>query len=220
MEYNNDTQHLIASYWDERSAGFDEEHDTEDLALWSDELEKLIAGNGAGTVLDVGTGTGFLAMLAAGLGYETSGVDISGEMLAIGKKKAGLRHLQIRYEQCPCEKLIFEDNSFDAVINCRVMWTLPDPESAVKEWMRVLKPGGRIISFMRMMTMTGGHIEEMYGKAIDLPLLAGDRASYTDVYRKAGLQDIRVIELPQAMSSADMPHWTAFVGIKAKEPSL
>ena len=156
MEYHNDTQHLIASYWDERSAGFDEEHDTEDLALWSAELEKLI----------------------------------------------------------------FEDNSFDAVINCRVMWTLPDPESAVKEWMRVLKPGGRIISFMRMMTMTGGHIEEMYGKAIDLPLLAGDRASYTDVYRKAGLQDIRVIELPQAMSSADMPHWTAFVGIKAKEPSL
>lgn len=139
------------------------------------------------------------------------------ERSAIAERKAKIRHLDIRYDQCPCEKIFYENDTFDTVINCRVMWTLPDPEAAVREWIRILKPGGKVISFMRMMDMSGGQISEIYGEEIDFPLRGGDRKDYTDVYERAGLKDIKVTELPEALSSSDMPHWTAFSGIKTKE---
>ena len=75
----------IAAFWNGRAAEFDSEHDTEDLALWSRTLEQAIGLNGAGSVLDVGTGTGFLALLLAKLGYTVSGVDIAADMLAQGR---------------------------------------------------------------------------------------------------------------------------------------
>ena len=80
----------IAKYWDERSQYFDEEHNTEDLSLWSQELMKLLKEDNGDVkkILDIGTGTGFLALLLAGNGYDVTGVDISKEMMELGKKKA------------------------------------------------------------------------------------------------------------------------------------
>ncbi|PKM75442.1 MAG: class I SAM-dependent methyltransferase, partial [Firmicutes bacterium HGW-Firmicutes-17] len=37
------------------------------------------------------------------------------------------------------------DNSYDVVINRHLVWTLPHPKKAIAEWVRVLKPGGRLI---------------------------------------------------------------------------
>ena len=147
----------IAAYWNSRAAEFDSEHDTEDLALWSRTLEQAIGLNGAGSVLDVGTGTGFLALLLAKLGYTVSGVDIAADMLAQGVEKAKCFGLNVDFREAACERLPFADETFDAVVNCRVMWTLTAPEEAAREWKRVLKPGGKVISFMRMMDMTGGY---------------------------------------------------------------
>lgn len=67
----------IAKYWDERSQYFDEEHNTENLSLWSQELMKLLKEDNGDVkkILDIGTGTGFLALLLAGNGYDVTGVD-------------------------------------------------------------------------------------------------------------------------------------------------
>ncbi len=199
----------IAAYWNGRAVEFDSEHDTEDLALWSQTLEQAIGLNGDGAVLDVGTGTGFLALLLSKLGYAASGVDIAADMLAQGAEKAKCFGLQVDFQEAACERLPYADETFDAVVNCRVMWTLTAPEEAVREWKRVLKPGGKVISFMRMMDMTGG---DFYG-GIDLPLTVGTREAYCEVYDAAGLKRITVTELPEAMSSQE-PHWTMFVGMK------
>lgn len=48
---------------------------------------------------------------------------------------------------------------------------------------------------------------------IILPLSNATREDYVKVYEDAGYENIEVIELPEEMSHADYPHWTAFVGV-------
>ena len=172
----------IAKYWDERSQYFDEEHNTEDLSLWSQELMKLLKEDNGDVkkILDIGTGTGFLALLLAGNGYDVTGVDISKEMMELGKKKAVDCGCNIDFKYSLCEDMPFGDNEFDAAVNARVIWTLTDPVKALNEWKRVVNPGGE---------------------------------DYVKVYEDAGYENIEVIELPEEMSHADYPHWTAFVGV-------
>ena len=213
----NEKLKIISDYWDEQSSGFDEAHNTEDLALWKQALEESIALGGKGKVLDVGCGTGFLAMMCAELGYETCGADFSEKMLSLAIEKAKTRKLSIRYKISLCETLPFEEGEFDAVVNCRVMWTLTDPVAAVTEWKRVLKNGGKVISFMRMMNVEkedGNKREGYYGNAVKLPLSKAGRDEYVQVYKDCGLKKITTIELPAEMSSADMPGWTVFIGEK------
>ena len=211
-----DGQKVIARHWNEAAEGFDAQHDTEDLSLWRHELEGAIGLNGSGRTLDVGCGTGFLALMLAELGYYSTGLDFAEKMLDAGREKARLRELPVEFVQGTCEETPFQDDTFDAVLNCRVMWTLQDPVAALAEWKRILKPGGKVISFMRMMPLDGAG--ERYGEGIVLPLSSGKREDYTAAYAAAGLMDIQVVEMPEAMSHAeDMPGWTMFMGMKPYE---
>lgn len=205
----------IAAYWNGRADGFDAEHDTEDLGLWKQQLKRLLGRPEEGPVLDVGTGTGFLGILLAESGYDVAGIDISSEMLAIAQRKAAAKNLQIDFVQGACEQLPFADETFTAVVNCRVMWTLTDPDAAVREWLRALKPGGRLVTFMRMMDIDTDAIYPSGGQQIELPLKRARQAEYLAVYRRVGLTEIAAEELPRELSRAeDMPGWTVFYGIK------
>lgn len=98
------------------------------------------------TVLDAGTGTGRMLELLAPHIARGVGVDISPEMLAIARDRlarAGAAHCQVRLGDI--YRLPAADQSFDAVIFHQVLHFVDDPQAALREALRVLKPGGRVL---------------------------------------------------------------------------
>jgi len=91
-------------------------------------------------VLDVGTGPGYAAGRAAERGALTTGVDMSGEMVALARRRSS----EVRFLQADADELPFPDSSFDALVGNFVINHLPTPERAIREFVRVLAPGGEI----------------------------------------------------------------------------
>jgi ubiquinone/menaquinone biosynthesis C-methylase UbiE len=105
------------------------------------------AGPNPAVALDIGCGTGFLALQLARLGHRVVGIDAAAEMLALARAKATHDGLSSRatFHQADAERLPFADGSFDLVVERHVVWTLPEPPMALAEWRRVLRPGGRVV---------------------------------------------------------------------------
>jgi len=104
------------------------------------------AGLSAGArVLDVGCGTGVVAITAARHGASVTGLDLTPELLAQAKAiapTAGVRGIDWR--EGDAEKMPFADATFDAVLSQFGHMFAPRPEVVTKEMLRVLKPGGRL----------------------------------------------------------------------------
>jgi len=102
------------------------------------------------TVLDVGCGTGTLAIAAkrqVGPGGTVHGIDASPEMLARAGSKARKAGVDVVLTNAPCESLPFADAHFDVVLSTVMMHHLPPKArlQSVREIRRVLKPGGRVL---------------------------------------------------------------------------
>jgi len=100
------------------------------------------------SILDIATGTGDFAILAARMLHpeHITGVDISEGMMNIGKKKveeAGLGSV-ISFRKEDCMKLSFSENSFDAITAAFGIRNFQDLDNCLKEMCRVLKKGGRL----------------------------------------------------------------------------
>lgn len=99
------------------------------------------------TVLDVGAGAGFDAILAArqvGENGKVIGVDMTPVMIEKAQRNAESAGLEnIEFRQGYIEELPVEDNSIDVVISNGVINLTPDKDQAYNEIYRVLKPGGR-----------------------------------------------------------------------------
>jgi ubiquinone/menaquinone biosynthesis C-methylase UbiE len=65
-------------------------------------------------------------------------------MLALANEKAVAAHADIRFDEGDAEQLPYPPGRFDLVITRHVLWTLPHPEAAIDDWIRVLRPGGRL----------------------------------------------------------------------------
>jgi ubiquinone/menaquinone biosynthesis C-methylase UbiE len=92
--------------------------------------------------LDVGTGTGEVALRAARAGAEVTAVDISENLLAAARDKPDAD--RVAWELGDAQALRFEDAGFDVVVSCFAVIFAPDQEAAAAELKRVCKPGGRL----------------------------------------------------------------------------
>lgn len=112
------------------------------------DLARLRAGE---SVLDVGCGTGTLAITAkrrVGSAGTVIGIDASPEMLERARRKAGKAGVDARFQNAVAEALPFPDASFDVAFTTLMLHHLPRPvrEQCAREIHRVLKPGGRLLA--------------------------------------------------------------------------
>jgi SAM-dependent methyltransferase len=95
-------------------------------------------------VLDVATGTGNGAIVAAERGADTSGLDLTPKLLAIAAERAAAVGVEVDLVEGDAEALPYEDDFFDAVISMFGVMFAPDQQRAAGELVRVCRPGGRI----------------------------------------------------------------------------
>jgi SAM-dependent methyltransferase len=96
-------------------------------------------------VLDVGTGSGIVAIVAAQRGARVTGVDPTPALLSKATGNAALASCgDIEWQAGAAENLSFSDASFDVVLSQYAHMFSPQPDTAASEMLRVLKPGGRI----------------------------------------------------------------------------
>jgi SAM-dependent methyltransferase len=104
------------------------------------------AGIGAGeSILDVGTGTGIVAITAARAGARVSALDLTPELLAEARENGRIAgHPDIAWQEGDAETLPYPDASFDVVLSQFGHIFAPRPDLTVAEMRRVLKPTGRV----------------------------------------------------------------------------
>jgi SAM-dependent methyltransferase len=100
---------------------------------------------GAGQlVLDVCCGTGVVAVTAARKGAHVTGVDFTPELLARAHENSRVAKVDVDWQDGDVEALPLPDNTFDVVLSQFGHMFAPRPELAVREMLRVLRPGGTI----------------------------------------------------------------------------
>ncbi len=128
-------------------------------------------------ILDVATGTGDLAIAAMRLHpNKITGIDLSAQMLEVGRKKISNLNLQQTIEllKGDSEALPFNDNNFDAVTVAFGVRNFEHLQIGIDEMYRVLKPGGKIavLEFSKPKAFPFKQIYDLYFKYI-LPVWGG-----------------------------------------------
>jgi ubiquinone/menaquinone biosynthesis C-methylase UbiE len=91
-------------------------------------------------MIDIGIGTGFFTIDFLKRGLDITGIDISGEMIAVAQKK-GFKNLSLA-DAC---HIPYPDEAFTLVLSVTALEFIKEPERAVSEMTRVCKKGGRIV---------------------------------------------------------------------------
>ena len=108
-----------------------------------DFYERLNVAPGS-QLLDVGCGSGQLALIAAKDGLDVTGVDIASNLVERARTRAQAEGLRARFEEADAEALPFEDARFDVVVSLIGAMFAPRPDLVAKELLRVCTPGGTI----------------------------------------------------------------------------
>jgi ubiquinone/menaquinone biosynthesis C-methylase UbiE len=149
----------------------------------------------ASRMLDVGCGTGQLAILAARHGIRATGLDLAANLVEQARARAAAEALHVQFDEGDAENLPYETASFDVVVSLLGAMFAPRPELVAAEMVRVCKRHGRIV----MANWTPeGHVGQMFrviGKyvpplAMPSPLLWGDEPTCRQ--RLAACRDLSI----------------------------
>src|SRR5262245_54001748 len=96
------------------------------------------------SVLDVATGTGAVAILAARRGADVVGLDLAPVLIATARARAEQERVEVAFEVGDAEAMVYEDTRFDVVVSSVGVVFAPDHAAIASELARVTRPGGRI----------------------------------------------------------------------------
>ncbi|MBT2406836.1 MULTISPECIES: class I SAM-dependent methyltransferase [unclassified Streptomyces] len=144
-----DSTAAITEYWDAAASAFDDEPDhglrqEHTRAAWAELLHSWVP-DGPADVLDVGCGTGSLSLLLAEAGHRVTGVDLAPRMVAEAEAKLTAAGLAGRFLVGDAAAPPTGEERYDVVLSRHLLWTLPDPEAALRQWVARLRPGGRLV---------------------------------------------------------------------------
>jgi SAM-dependent methyltransferase len=197
------------------------------MGRWSRRLAapfvKFVSIGDTDSVLDVGCGVGSLALTIADAFPATRVTGVDPSAMFVRHAQTLARHEQLRFQVGDAQALEFPDATFDAVLSQLVLNFVPDRERALREMMRVTKPGGVVAAAvwdygdgMRMLRVFWDE-----AVALDPPLAARDerrmplcnRGELAAWWRANGLHQVedQPIVIDLSFSSFD-DYWSPFLG--------
>lgn len=162
---------------------------------------KLAAIQPGEQVLDVGCGTGTLAMEIlprVGATGHVAGIDPGAQQIARARRSAAQRHMPIEFQIGVIEQLTFPSQTFDVVLSTLMMHHLPArlKRQGLAEIARVLKPGGRLViaDFKRK--------QERRGRAARFHAGGSSMQDLADLLKEAGFEQMETEEVQPLRFSA------------------
>ncbi|MFD1539697.1 class I SAM-dependent methyltransferase [Nonomuraea guangzhouensis] len=177
-----DNSALIAAFWDASAGSFDEEADhglrqPHVRAAWAERVRSWLPSSPA-DVLDLGCGTGSLSLLLAEQGHRPIGVDLAPQMVEQARRKltgAGFDAAMLVGDASSPPAAA--GTSFDVILSRHLLWTLPAPEKALRRWVDLLRPGGRLVLIEgRWATAEPSEDHSYPGETAGLPWMGGVEA--------------------------------------------
>ncbi|MFT4183577.1 MAG: class I SAM-dependent methyltransferase [Rhizobium sp.] len=140
----------IRDYWSKRSETFDLAFGHRippgpELDAWGCAITRTL-GDKPLKILELACGTGEVTNVLLSLGHDVTALDFSEVMLAVARRKHRKRE-RVRFILADAERTMEPDDTYDAVVCRHLVWTLTEPEQALSDWYRVLKPGGKLLIF-------------------------------------------------------------------------
>ncbi|MFI5934194.1 class I SAM-dependent methyltransferase [Actinoplanes sp. NPDC051494] len=195
----SDVQGRINGYWTGRAPAYDDyqrrpERFSADQAAWAKVWEQALPAAPA-DVLDVGTGSGQVAVMLAGLGHRVTGIDLAEGMLDRARAHAAAMDNPPTILRGDAVEPGFPAAGFDAITSRYLLWTLREPQAALANWTRLLRPGGMIAAVDSTWFPRGVDIYDDEVRAA-LPLAAATSIQQSvALFEQAGLTDVTLTPL-------------------------
>lgn len=133
-------------------------------------------------LLDVGCGTGVVALTAARSGARVTGIDLTPELITCARENAALMAVKASWHEADVEALPLPDAGFDVVVSQFGHMFAPRPDVAIAEMLRVLRPGGTIaftswppdLYTGRLLTLMAGYAPSPPPVGVSPPVKWGD----------------------------------------------
>lgn len=178
-------------YFNQKAGEWDSLLSEETIQCLSTIIKELAIKPGS-HILDVGTGTGVLLPFlveAAGKDGRVVALDIAEEMLARAKAK-NIENVEYVLGDITCTP--FEDNTFDEIICNSCFPHVIDKPQALREMVRLLKPGGRLVICHPMSREAVNELHKSIGGVVGNDLLPDDQ-EMQNLCRQAGLEEVNVV---------------------------